>query len=326
MIILLIESNGTIVETKYFIGLDGGGTKTKCVITDFNLNPLYECQGGPSNFLIIGTEKVSDTILSLIIKCCEKLKISSNEIASVLIGTTGAGRLNDAEKLKNDFIHHSKTKGHIFNSFHVDSDARIALEGAFSGGTGALLIAGTGSIIFGKDNDGNIHRAGGFGKLLGDEGSGNTLGKRGLSAVAKEFDGRGSKTLLTVFLMNDFKIKDASELITEVYRNNFDLASFAPFVIEAAKLGDKIALQILNEETDELILHIKSIYNQLKEESLKLCFVGGTIANENFYSNMLKDKIKSLKNIEVVSAEHSPEIGAAIMAKSKFNSAKPSNL
>lgn len=314
------------MKAKYFIGLDGGGTKTKCAITDFNLNLLHECQGGPSNFLIIGTEKVSATILSLIIECRDKLKISSDDVASILIGTTGAGRLSDAQKLKNDFIHHSKTKGYTFNSFHVDSDARIALEGAFSGGTGALLIAGTGSIIFGKDKNGKIHRAGGFGKLLGDEGSGNTLGRRGLNEAAKEFDGRGNKTLLTEFLKSEFHINNSSELITEVYRNNFDLATFAPFVIEAARMGDKIASQILNEETDELILHIKAIYNQLDEEVLKLCFVGGTITNKNLYSEMLINKIQLLKNIEVVAAENSPEVGAALMAKSIFNSERLSNL
>lgn len=198
---------------KYLIGLDGGGTKTKCVITDFNFNPLYTCQGGPSNFLLIGTQIVSETILSLILESISYLKISPDDIASILIGTTGAGRQNDAQKLKIDFTQYAESKGYSFKSFNVDSDARIALEGAFSGGPGSLLIAGTGSVIFGKDRNHQIHRVGGFGRLIGDEGSGNTLGRRGLNQVAKEFDGRGDKTLLTELLIRDFGITDSSSKI-----------------------------------------------------------------------------------------------------------------
>lgn len=301
---------------KYLIGLDGGGTKTKCVVTDFDLNPLYECKGGPSNFLLIGTQAVSETILALILEAMNHLKISSDEIASIFIGTTGAGRPNDAQKLKGDFISYAESKGYSFKSFNVDSDARIALEGAFSGGTGSLLIAGTGSIIFGKDENNQIHRVGGFGKLIGDEGSGSTIGKRGLNQAAKEFDGRGEKTLVTKMLIHDFKISDSSQLITEVYRNNFDVASFAPKVIEAAQSGDMIAIRILEEESDELLLHVKSMFNMINQEKLKLCLIGGTIATENYYSAMFKKKIeKQLPNVTVVLAENPPEIGAAFMAK-----------
>ncbi len=305
------------MEKKYLIGLDGGGTKTKCVITDLDLNPLYSCQGGPSNFLIIGTQKVSETILLLIKESLEHLKISSEEIASIFIGTTGAGRVADAEKLKTDFIAFAQSNGHSFNSFNVNSDARIALEGAFSGGPGSLLIAGTGSVIFGKDRLGQIHRVGGFGRLLGDEGSGNTIGRRGLNQVSKQFDGRGPKTLMTEFLKRDFNITDSSELITEVYRNNFDMASFAPKVIEAALNGDEMANKILEEESDELMFHVKSIFNMIGEETLKLSLIGGTIATDNYYASMFKNKINSnLQCVKIVEAENPPEIGAALMAKS----------
>ncbi len=78
--------------------------------------------------------------------------------------------------------------------FVVESDARVALEGAFSGNPGSILIAGTGSIMFGKDSKGNIHRVGGFGRILGDEGSGFHIARSGLTAVAKQFDGRGERT------------------------------------------------------------------------------------------------------------------------------------
>lgn len=308
-----------MTERKYLIGMDGGGTKTKCIVTDLALNPLFECSGGPSNFNIIGTEKVSATILELVIESISQLNISVNHVASILIGTTGAGRFNDAEKLKNDFLAYSESKGYKFDLFSVESDARIALEGAFSGRPGALLIAGTGSIIFGKDSNQNIHRVGGFGRLIGDEGSGLTIGKKGLNQVAKFYDGRAQKTILAEFLTRDFGITDSSQLITEVYTNNFDLASFAPKVIEAAELGDKYANRILQEETDELLLHIDIMFKILKVRPQQLCFVGGLIAKDNYYSGLLKKKIFSrLPDIQITLAENSPEIGAAIMARNKL--------
>jgi len=305
------------MKNRYLIGLDGGGTKTKCVITDFDFNPLYTCAGGASNFLIIGTEKVSETILSLVQESINHLNISEKEVASIFIGTTGAGRITDADKLKNDFIKYASSKGFSFLNFNVDSDARIALEGAFMGKSGALLIAGTGSIIFGKDSSGNVHRVGGFGRFLGDEGSGNTLGRKGLTAIAKDFDGRSEKTSLTEQLKKHFGIENSAQLITEVYRNNFDMASFAPHVIETAKDGDETAIKIIEDESDELILHVKSIYKMIGTEKLKLCLVGGTIATENFYAELFRKKVnEQLPAVSIIPAENPPEIGAAFMAKS----------
>ncbi|MDF1612203.1 N-acetylglucosamine kinase [Stygiobacter electus] len=304
---------------KYLIGLDGGGTKTKCVVTDFQFNKLYECVGGASNFLIIGTEKVSETIFSLIKESVDNLKINYDEISAVLIGTTGAGRIEDANKLKNDFTEFTKSKG-IELKFFVESDARIALEGAFSGKPGSLLIAGTGSIIFGKDKSGNIYRVGGFGKLIGDEGSGLVIGRKGLQAVSKFFDGRIDKTLLADFLKNEFNISDGASLISAIYRNNFDIASFAPNVIQAAQQNDFEALKICEDETDELILHVKAMYNLLNERIMKLSLVGGIISTDNFYSNLFKKKLnEQLPFVEIVNPENPPEIGAVILAKEKIN-------
>ena len=99
----------------HYIGLDGGGTKTKCVLTDDSLNPIEECQGGPSNFLIIGTETVSETIFKLIIQCLERRNLELDKIDSVLIGTTGAGRRSDAELLEDDFKKYNLNEDMIVN-------------------------------------------------------------------------------------------------------------------------------------------------------------------------------------------------------------------
>ena len=303
---------------KYFIGMDGGGTKTHCIIADQNGDILHECNGGPSNFLMLGTEKVSETLSGLIKECISRLKIGAKDIESIVIGTTGAGRRSDAEKLEHDFLVYAALIGLRINDFHVESDAKAALEGAFSGNPGCILIAGTGSIMFGKDEAGLIHRVGGFGRFIGDEGSGFMLGKKGLTAVAKSFDGRGEKTLLSNMVYDKFKIDSPELLITEIYRNNFDIASVAPLVLEAAEKGDAIALAIIEQELDELLLHVKAMREKIKTPVMDISFIGGILSNDNIYSRKFIQKLnEKIKDVNIKKPDSNPAFGAVLMAKKR---------
>lgn len=300
----------------YIIGIDGGGTKTHCLITNLDGSVLHECHGGASLFLVQGIEPVSEILFELINDCIKAVNISQDEIKIVLLGTTGAGRKTDAERLEQGFADYLVKQKFKLNLFRVESDARIALEGAFSGKPGSILITGTGSIMFGKDAQGNIHRVGGFGRYLGDEGSGYVIGKKGLAVVSKEFDGRGSKSLISVLLKEKFNILSQDNLITEIYKNNFDIASAAPLVIEAAEKNDELAMKIIEDETDELLLHISAMQKKLNEKILAVSFIGGIITHENIYSNTLRKKIEEkLPNVIVKDAENSPAMGAVLMAK-----------
>lgn len=306
---------------KYLIGMDGGGTKTKCILTDINLNPVYETTSRPSNFLVIGTEKVSETILNLINECLSNQKISSDDVAAIVLGTTGGGRRNDAELLENQIIKDSTKEGFTINKIRIESDARIALEGAFSGKPGSILIAGTGSIMFGKDAEGQIHRVGGFGRFIGDEGSGYRIGRKGLNAVAREYDGRRKSTKITDLLAQEFSISSPEELITEVYRNNFNIASVAPLVFNAAESGDIIAQRILENEADELLLHITAMKSKLKVENLKVSLIGSLLTTANYFSYLFNEKVvRNFNDVQIKEAEHSPEFGAALMAKQLLTS------
>ncbi len=300
---------------EYIIGMDGGGTKTHTVIANQQGKILFECTGSASNFLVRGTSQVSETLLSLIEECKNKLNIGYEDIKVVLIGTTGAGRRPDAERLESAFNEYTSNKNISLKRFRVESDARIALEGAFSGRPGSILIAGTGSIMFGKDAKGFIHRVGGFGRFLGDEGSGYAIGRKGLVAVSKDFDGRGRHSIITELLSEKFNIDSQEKLITEIYKNNFDMASAAPLVIAAAEKGDGPALTIIDEETDELVLHISAMLKKLMQKDMDLAFIGGIITNENIYSKELKRKImQRLTGVNVKQPDHSPAMGAVLMA------------
>jgi len=303
----------------YFIGIDGGGTKTNCIITDEKLNILAECTGEPSNFLLLGTETVCVNLLMLIDECLTKAGLNYNDISASVLGTTGAGRRNDAEKLESAFIKYCTNKVIELKNFRVESDARIALEGAFSGNAGCILIAGTGSIIFGKDASGNLHRAGGFGRFIGDEGSGYSIAKKGLAAIAKAFDGRGSKTILSEMIKNKFAISSADGLISEVCKNNFNIPSVTPLVFSAAEKNDAVCMKILEEESDELMLHITAMSDKLNEKPLNISFTGSLINNYNVFSKMLLNKIKnSAIDVIVKKPDHSAAAGAVIFAQNFF--------
>lgn len=305
---------------KYIIGIDGGGTKTECAVADLSGKVLQRAFGKPSNFLTIGVDAAVENLFELIEGILFKIEADFGDVKMLLIGTAGAGRKEDAGVLETKFNDYTMREGIKIKSVKVVSDARIALEGAFGGNTGCILIAGTGSILFGKDKNGFIHRNGGFGRLIGDEGSGYSIGRKGLSSAAKELDGRGESTLITDLLNNKYNISSAPDLIINVYKNNFDIASAAEVVLSAAGENDAVALQILNEETDELLLHINAVMKKMKSIKLDIAFTGSLITNKNTYSDLLRKKIdNNLPSIKIKEPDYSPVEGAILLAKEMLN-------
>ncbi len=305
---------------KYLIVFDCGATKTDCALADINGNILYTTTGGAANFLVSGTEGTSGIIMSLLNDCIKKFNTDYSEIENIVIGAAGAGRKKDAEKLESSLLDIFSSDGIKIKSLKVVSDAQIALEGAFPNEAGCILIVGTGSIIYGKDENGNIYRAGGFGRLIGDEGSGFSIGRKGLQAVAKYYDDRGDETLIVKLIKEKYFIKTADELIAKVYKEKFDIASIAEIVIIAAKNEDQIAHHILLEETDELIHHISTMMKKMDTIDLRVSFAGSLILNNNIYSDMLRDKINtSLPSVKIVAPKHSPIEGAILLAKEMLN-------
>ena len=300
---------------KYFIGIDGGGTKTECIITDEHYNQLYSLTGGPLNLLSSPPSESSRTILQLINSCLSKLNITPTHLVCIGIGAAGAGRIEDSEKL----VLNLKDLLPPSIILNIITDAEAALEGAFNGKPGCILISGTGSIIWGKDQNGLVHRCGGFGKIIGDEGSGYMLGKKGLITAAKEFDCRDEKSLITELLKDKYYIKSGQDLINAVYKNNLDIAGIAPLVLTSAVNNDKVALEIIDKETDELLFLISCMMKKLKKENIQISFVGSLISTINVFSNILKNKISgSFKLIKIKEAEYSPAMGAIFIAKKKF--------
>jgi N-acetylglucosamine kinase-like BadF-type ATPase len=303
---------------RYFIGVNAGGTKTDFVLAGTELNIIYSSSAAACNLKKEGIEKavlLLDEIFNAVLSLPD---VNKEEIEGICAGFAGGGRENDAADLTNSFRSFIKAKYNLEIPVLITTDALITLEGAFNGKEGVVLIAGTGSIIYAKDNKGIFHRAGGFGRIIGDEGSGYSTGRKGLAAAAKFFDSRGKETLLVKFLKNNYNITSTEELIKKVYEEDFEIPAVAPLVIQCASENDEICRRIVEEETNELLFHIKAVKNYFGN-SFMLCLSGGIITTDNYFSAVLKEKIKSLyPGVEVVEPEYTPETGAIILLKKKL--------
>ncbi|HQJ74520.1 MAG TPA: BadF/BadG/BcrA/BcrD ATPase family protein [Bacteroidota bacterium] len=300
----------------YVLAVEGGGTKTNSVIADENGKIINSSTTGPSNFLIVGFEKACENIIQGVEECINNSKINKTDIRIAMLGLTGAGRKLDQDNMRKAFKGYSVLKGFSFSSIIVDSDARISLEAAFPNKPGMILISGTGSIMFGKDEKGNLYRVGGWGRILGDEGSGFYIGKKGLIASIKQIDGRGEKTLLFDLISEKFNLNSLETIIKSIYTDNFDIAKIAPLVFEAAEKDDKIAKEILDEAADELLLHIETMIRKINfNDRIGLSFVGSIITNDNYVRKKIVNYINSnLKQIELIDSNNEPIYGAVVMA------------
>lgn len=307
----------------YIIGMDGGGTKTHAIIADTKGAILKMHFGGPSNFQIIGVEKAAETIFSLIEMCCGSVGCTIEDIVTIVCGLSGAGRIGDQQRMAEGLTNYASTKKSKLKKVVIESDARIALEGAFKGSAGIILIAGTGSIAFGKDRKGVIHRVGGWGRVLGDEGSGYFLGRSGLTAVTRHLDGRGEKTKLTAMIAKEFELKDQTAIINAVYKNNFDVASVAPLVLIAAEKKDPVCLSIAETSVIDLADHITVAAKKISSSSAKkakvcVSLIGGLISNDTLLSRFLRKHISAkLPGIEIIEPMSSPAYGAVLLGMKK---------
>ena len=312
-------------KSLYVIGIEGGGTKTTAVLCALDGIILSEAQGGPSNFHMVGIEKAANTLLELIQTCCHSVGCSVSQIGAVVAGLAGAGRTLDQQRIMDQVLESARKTGIALEKISIESDARIALEGAFSGKQGIVVISGTGSIVFGKDERNNVFRAGGWGRFIGDEGSGYAIGREAFRAVTKVIDGYGKKTKLVKLFDEKFGLGTQDAIIHAVYEEKFDLASVMPVVLQAALMGDTVAKKILVHACVDLVEVIDTVLMQMNKgrksiAKYPLAFVGSVLMNDNFYSRKLRSALK--REIPLVSlrhAESSPVVGAALMAIRSLN-------
>ena len=273
---------------RFIIGVDGGGTKTHVLVVGLDGTVVSEETGGPSNIQTVGISQAVKTVFELIHKCCTKIKCSAEKVERIVIGLAGAGRLEDRTVFIDTMFKLSLKKKFPLKNIILETDARIALESAFAGGHGIVLIAGTGSIALYRTEDGYIARTGGWGNVIGDEGGGYSIAKDALCYAMRSYDGRIGKTILLQKMLNHFALASPEEIIKKVYYDKIDIATFAPTVIESAVEMDQVAYQILLNHSNHLIEMVRTLVMKYPlKKKLPVALMGGLIETDNYYSKLL---------------------------------------
>ena len=258
------------------IGVDGGGTSAKGVILDGNGN---EVARGASSGAVV-TLQDPDSAATAVASAVRSAAMAGGvqlPVSVLWAGLAGAGS-QTARQVMED-----KLSGRgLADVVRVGTDVEAAFYDAFRSGPGVLLIAGTGSIAWGRNEEGQIHRAGGWGEDLGDEGSGFAIGRDALRALLRFEDGRGGPTSLKGPLLDYLGLDESRDLISWISSaTKGQVSALAPLVVREASGGDKVAKGILSLAVAELQTHVDGILEQLSpwDEDPVLALHGGLVGS-----------------------------------------------
>lgn len=303
---------------EYVIGIDGGGTKTRGVMAKLDGEIISHTVVGSTNYHAVGLENVEQRLKQIIDQLAGHERRQS--VGYITLGLSGVGRPIDHERIGSIL-----ERLQIKEKAYLTNDAVIALIGGALSERGILVIAGTGSIVYGMYGE-NIARAGGYGQFLADEGSGYRIGLRGLIAIMKAFDGRAPEVPITNAVLEMLKLESPMQLVTwigSLTNIKEEVGKIAPFVLEAAEKGDPTCAKIINEEIEELILAIKAVVKKLNiaesKEKIPVVLTGGVLENSLYYFNLLSEAIKrNVSNCEPIRPKAPAVIGAVIAAMKKM--------
>jgi len=243
----------------FVLGIDAGGTKTVCLVADEQGRVLGSARGPGANLASLGeleVEKVLHEVME------QAMLGQSGAPAVICLGIAGVDRAEDAAIIRS-IMRRIGNKAPVL----VVNDALIALEAGAGDGPGIVLIAGTGSICYGRNERGQAARAGGWGYILDDEGSGWWMGQRAIQAVMRQADGRGPATSLTSRVLAHFGVTDASMLVFEVYYHDPRrrlIAGLGPALQASVDEGDAVAREIVADAAGELALAARSVAEKLE--------------------------------------------------------------
>jgi N-acetylglucosamine kinase-like BadF-type ATPase len=288
------------------VGVDGGGSKTLAVVVDQDGRELGRATAGSSNYTAVGVEQAAAAVTAAV---AEAVRIAGGQmpIRALWAGLSGIDRPGAREQFM-------PLIQPLACEIRLTNDAELVF-GALEGGIGVVLIAGTGSIALGRDANGNTARAGGWGHLMGDEGSGYDIGRRGLMAAARAADGRGPGTALLEALMRHFEVDRPLDMIAPAYRSTEKaaIASLASIVFECAQVGDQVAAAIITAAASELAHAAIAAGSQLglDNEPMPLALAGGLMIGHPSFRNEVVRVIRAARPVGQVSVVDDPALRAA---------------
>ncbi|MEM1093851.1 MAG: BadF/BadG/BcrA/BcrD ATPase family protein [Bacteroidota bacterium] len=254
-----------------FVGIDAGGTKTTVYAATADGQTHIESRGGPANLRVQGVTSAYATITALVDEVQDTLDLP---LGGLCVGAAGAGDASLRAQLHQQLQYWSDVP------LTVTTDADIALHAALGTAPGYLIIAGTGSIVYGRAADGAIHRAGGWGRVLGDDGSGTALGRAVLRAVAAAFDG-GPATMLTALVQRRHPAHQLADVLNIAFSTP-SLAVFAPLAFEAAEARDAVAVALISDAAAQLAMHVLRLAHAQPAIPRRVFLTGGVMQQPPF--------------------------------------------
>lgn len=306
-----------------YLGVDGGASKTAALVTDESGKALGTGVAGPSNHLRVGIETAARNIERAVNKAVVAADVATREIVWAYCGIAGADHPAHRQEVV-DSLEIFFPRG----NFTVDNDARIALTGAIGFGAGVVVIAGTGSVAFGRNAAGEEARAGGWGPIIGDEGSGYFIARTGMSAVLRAYDGRGKPTLMTQLLHDEHHLepRDLPRAIYAQTTHADDVARYAKLVFDAAEAGDAVARSILDLAAQQLASCVLAVARRLRiiDGAFPVAYVGGVFkAGEVLLAPLRAAIAAESKEATLEAPLKRPVEGAAQMAIRAAQSPRP---
>lgn len=295
----------------FFLGIDGGGTKTRCALGDESSTLATSVVGG-SNIIRLGEAQAREAIHAAVRQACASANISPDRITRICIGAAGAARPDVAAKIS--AILSEITPATI----EVVGDMVIALEAAFGLGPGVIAIAGTGSIVWGRDAAGRSARAGGWGFAISDEGSGHWIGRHTVSAVLRAQD-EDQKTVLTELVLREWNLSSLDEVVQKA--NALpppDFPRLFPLVLRASEQGDPVAVALLTEAATHLSNLAAAVIRRLapRPPYVPVAMTGSVFRQSNDVRNVFYNRLQaSFPGIEIRPNPAVPVEGALARAR-----------
>ncbi len=296
------------------IGIDGGGTRTRARLANARGETLGRGEAGIANPNAHGFTAAQTEVLAAIQGAFQDAHIEMQKAAAACFGIGGVDRVEERTRFA------EWARESVAPRVQVVNDGEIVLAAGLPENWGVALIAGTGSIAWGRARDGRIARAGGWGYLMGDEGSGFDLAREALRAATQSADGRGEPSQLLNAILQDWKLDSAMALVPRVYRVGLapaDIASLAPLVIRVAAEGDAVARRLVERGAAALADTVTAVAHALefREEKIPLALAGGLVLEAEFYRlALIAELSRRGDNFSPITLVHEPVAGAVRMA------------
>lgn len=305
-----VSASGSV---RAVLGVDGGGSKTLAVVSTSEGVVLGAAVRGGSNWEEVGLPRAADTLDRVVSEALDVAHIPRHELTASVFGLAGVDWDSDQDRVGNVL-----TRLHLGGSRLITNDAFVALRAGLSGLAGVVVVAGTGTVVAGRDGAGAMFRTWGLGPYFGDFGAGSDISERAIQAVAEAYLGKAPQTALTELLCAHERVRTVPELLEKISREQDDLPYVAHELINIAEAGDEVARSILEYAARELGANANLVAERLglAGSDYELVLAGGLFRSA---ARLLIDPLVAVvrtvsPDVKPVHLVRSPVVGAVLLA------------